>query len=64
MLTIFCWLNTIAGLYFVVESFREFESTAAYIFLGWAVMFFLFWLFLFFRKTMKRSAGGVLNNQR
>ena len=52
-LAIFCWLNVILGIYFVLESFKEFEPKAAYIFLGYTIIFFLAWLVPWALKKVK-----------
>jgi len=38
---IICWLNVLVGIYLTLESFKEFETRAAYLFLGWAAVFFI-----------------------
>jgi hypothetical protein len=60
---IFCWLNVLVGIYFVLESFKEFEPKAAYIFLAWAVLFFLAWLTPLTWKKLKGQSGLAIENQ-
>lgn len=60
---IFCWLNVIVGIYFVLESFKEFEPKAAYIFLGWVILFFLAWLAPIVWKKAKIQSGMAQDNK-
>ena len=62
---IFCWLNVLMGLYFTLESFKEFETRAAYLFLGWTAVFitasFIPWLW---RKAKGRGRLATENRIR
>ena len=60
---IFCWLNVILGTYFVLESFKEFEPKAAYIFLVYTIIFLLAWLIPWTWKKFKRQSGMTIQNQ-
>lgn len=62
-LALFCWLNVIVGIYFVVESFKEFEPKAAYIFLAYAILFLLGWLIPWSWKKVKGHRSMAIAGQ-
>lgn len=62
-LALFCWFNVLLGIYFVLESFKEFELKAAYIFLAYTIIFLLAWLIPWTWKKVKGQSSLATENQ-